>query len=360
MSKAAYAILFCTIAMIFSVGGQGFALPIPPNKKLRIRADLPACNVAEYYRQAAQHYNAGKWDSAAKVFNFVALYFPETTYGQDANFYAGVSYYNLNELEHANEAFSNYLQSQTNPEFFKETIEYKFCIAERFRLGEKRRYFGAKHLPKWGSGIEIAVGIYDEVVAAMPSLEIGASALYGKGCLLLYQRDYRSSIEAFQLLISRFPKAELAPECFLQINQAYLVQCQKEFQNPDLLALAEINLRKFEEQFPGEERLMEARYEFHRIKEVYASGMYNTAYFYERINQPLAAVIYYQKAICDFPDTEVACICRRRLESFCPQALEDLERNLSKMKEPEVEEMEDVSSDIDFTSALNCGSLNAV
>ncbi len=311
--------------------------------------NVPVFSAVEHYKRASHFYNSEKWDKAAKEFRIVATHFPETTYGQDANYYLGVSYLNLNELDRSNEAFSKYLKSQTNPQFFQDSIEYKFYIAEKFRNGEKRRTLGFRQLPKWSYGYHHAIEIYDEVISAMPSNDIAAQAFYGKGCLLLMQKDYQGSVEAFQMLINRFPKCELAPDCFLQINRVYLEQCQREFQNPDLLAFAEINLRKFEMHFPSEERLDTARCELLRIKEVYAKGMYDTAYFYERINQPQAAVIYYQKAIVDFPETTVAYRCRSRLQSFCPRALEDLNNRPIEIQE----DIQEIPDAIDFTGCLN-------
>jgi outer membrane protein assembly factor BamD (BamD/ComL family) len=187
----------------------------------------------------------------------------------------------------------------------------------------------------------------------MPNHEIAARCYYGKGLILWRQREYRDSIEAFQTLIHRFPKSEFAPECFLAINRVYLDQCQREFQNPDLLALAEINLHKFEDQFPGEERLELAQRELQRIKEVYARGMYETASYYERVDQPGAAVIYYQKAILDFPETAIAQRCRARLSTFCPMALKDVEEFRAKVEDISLPE---VPEEIDFDGFEETGS----
>lgn len=334
---------FClTIGFSNSIDAAWSARP----KKISLLDEVVTLSCEEHYNRASEFYNSGKWDKAAKEFRLVAFNFPDTSYGQDANFFLGISYYNLKELDLANNAFSQYLQCQTNPRYFKECIDYKFSIAEQFREGAKRRYLSSKQMPKWAAGDDLAIEIYDEVIPAMPSNDIAARALYGKACLLWKQRDYRESIATFHTLINRFPKSELAPECFLLINKVYFEQCQREFQNPDLLAFAEINLQKFEDQFPGEERLEIAQCELLRIKEVYAQGMYETAYFYERIDEPRAAVIYYQKAIADFPETTVAKRCRNRLSAFCPMALQELDNYVPKVSDMGAPEIPD---DIDFS-----------
>ena len=124
--------------------------------------------------------------------------------------------------------------------------------------------------------------------------------------------------DSFQLLIRRFPKHELAPECYLYISKIYLEQSWYEYQNPDILAFAEINYRRFEKDFPREERLCEIQADLVAIKEIYAAGLYETGNFYERVRRPRAAVIYYHDAIHQFPDTCVAELCRERLDCLDP------------------------------------------
>lgn len=274
------------------------------------------------------HYNMGvdamekdDWDEASRQFRIVSNSFPNSSYAPDALFYLGAADYNIAEYDSANEAFSKYLKSQANPKFFLEAIDYKFAIAEQFKYGAKRRFFGSKHLPKWATGRSLAVEIYDEIISAMPCNEIAAKALYSKGCLQLQLKDYRQSIESFQSVTKRFPKHELAPECYRMITKVYLEQCQYEFQNPDILAFAQINLRRFKHDFQREERLTEAEQDVLRIKEVYARGLYDTGQFYERIQQPQASVIYYHNAIKQFPDTYVAELCKQRLYRLNPNMI---------------------------------------
>jgi len=275
------------------------------------------------------HFDAGSiaiegcnWHEAVIHFNIIAKCFPRTSYGQEAYFYLGIAYYNLGELDFANEAFSDYLKVQGNPRFFQETIEYKFCIAEKFTAGAKRRFFGTKQLPKWACGKDMALNIYDEVIAAVPCHEIAAQALVSKGYLQWSMQDYRGAIESFQQVIRRFPKEELAPECYLLISKVYLEQSYREFQNPDILAFAQINARKFSRDFPREERLCLVESDVMEIKELYAKGLYDIGRFYERTCKRRAAIIYYQNAIHQFPDTCVAGKCRERLFCIVPNYYE--------------------------------------
>lgn len=269
---------------------------------------------------AEGHYNAGlnalqcqQWQKAANQFYIITCTFPNSTYAQDAYFHMGVAYFNLQEFDFSNEAFSAYLKLHGNPLFFQQVIEYKLAIANKFRSGAKKRFFGLKQLPKWAPGESMALEIYDEVIAAMPCHDLAAVALFEKGCLSLEYRNFSDSVESFQLLIRRFPKHELACESYLKIGTVYLIQSRIEFQNPDLLALAQINLRKFQLDFPRDERACQLEQDAQAMKEIYAQGLYDVGMVYERMRKPGASEFYYKSAINQFPDTVVAQLCEQRL-----------------------------------------------
>ena len=160
---------------------------------------------------------------------------------------------------------------------FQDAIQYKFAIAEKLANGSKTRLLGTKHMPKWGSGRTLSVKVYDEVVAALPSNDLAARALFSKACILWDHKEYRPAIENFQLVIKRFPKHELVPESYVSISKIFVEQSFNEFQNPDILTFTEINLRRFKLDFPREERIAEVEKDIATIKEYYAQGLYDRA-----------------------------------------------------------------------------------
>lgn len=283
------------------------------NGKIYDADEVATLSVEEHFELGCEAYNQKDWHEAIRQFSVITCSYPNTSYGKDSFFYLGVAYYYTDDCEFANQALSKYIQSQNNPKYFEEAIQYKFAVAEAFKEGARRRIFGSKRMPKWLRGYHIAIETYNEVIAAVPCHEIAAQALFSKGDLLWTMGDYREAVEAYQTLIRRFPKHELAPVSYLTINQIYLDQAKKEFQNPDILALAQLNLKKFHKDFPTEERLKEAEQNVLEIKEVYARGLFETGQFYERVQQPMASIIYYQSALKQFPETSVAKQCIERL-----------------------------------------------
>jgi outer membrane protein assembly factor BamD (BamD/ComL family) len=314
--KASIIFVFILIALFQPLHGV-------KNVKSKKQAQGESLNILapqEHFRLGTQALQDQQWAAAASHFSTVADHYPKSPYCQEALFHLGIAYYNLGELDQANEALTRYLQESVAPNNFEEAISYKFEIAEHFRAGAKRRIFGYRSMPKWLSGTESALDIYDEVIAALPNHELGGNALFCKGLLQWQMKMYKEGIESFQKFIKRFPKDEKGSQAYLNIAKIYLQESQVEQQNSDLLAFAEINLRHFEEDFPRDERLEAAKLELLAVKEVYAKGLWETGQFYERLGKPKASILYYRKAVNEFPETKIAELCRGRLRKFYPNA----------------------------------------
>lgn len=331
--------------------GQAEAAFVYHDGELTRKEDTPYLSPTDHFELGMNAFYNGDMPLAVKHLHIVSHNFSNTSYGQDAYYYLGIAYYRLCEFDLANCAFNGYLSCQSNPRYFQETVDYKFAIAEQFRKGARRHYRGSRFFPKWANGQCLALEIYDEVVASMPGDELTIKALYSKACLLWHMGEYRDSVDAFQTIIRRYPKNELAPESYVRIMKVYLDQAKRERQNPDLLTFAQMNLRRFEADFPRDAGIDTARADYHRLKEMYASALYEIAIFYERINEPRAAVIYYQKASFEFPETVVAQRSRYRLSSLCPAALIEPPKSNDEDNEEDAEEFPDLLQDIEFVDA---------
>ena len=306
--------IFLVIIFLFFVSPTLHSLK--PKSKAFASPEDADCYLTMRYNLGCKYYNLGAWRTAASNFEKVILFFPCSEAAAEASYYLAVCYFEMNEYDFANAEFSNYLKATSHPAYFEDAVYYKFCIAEHFKSGKRRRILKMRYFPKWGSAQDLALIIYDEVVAALPNHELTVRALYSKAELLQNLREYRESVETYQSIIRRFPKHEIVPACYLAITNVYLQQSRYEFQNPDILALVELNVRKFGEEYPRDERVEIAKNKVSAIKEMYAKGLCNLGLFYERMCQIPAAVIYYQSAIEEFPDTRVARFCRLRLNSL--------------------------------------------
>ncbi|MEI6531880.1 MAG: outer membrane protein assembly factor BamD, partial [Chlamydiota bacterium] len=264
-------------------------------------------------KQACHQFNEKKYEQAVGGLRKIIRYYPASPAATNAYYFMGISYYYLRDYDLANKAFTCYLEKDAAGLHFEEVMRYKFAIAEAFRKGECVHLFGARHLPKWLSADNEAIETYDEIISVMPGQELAVCSLWGKGALLLRSCQYKEGREALQTLIVAFPRHPLAIESYLEIACSYLKECQKESGNSDLLSLAAINIKKFQQAFPSEPRVKTAEKMYHQMQECYAAAVYEMAEFYERTCHPDAASIYYKAVLRDFPSTSYARFSSRAL-----------------------------------------------
>lgn len=288
------------------------------NGKLIDTKDIATLPVEGHYNLGIAALNKKEWDEAALQFRIVTINFPDSSWAKEAYYFLGVSYYHADDKDVANQHFSTYLEENPHPTYFDETFQYKLAIADAFRKGAKRHLFGYEKMPSWMPDRDLALQIYDEIITALPNSELAAKALLSKGNLLRKREEYRQSIEAYTQVIRKFPKTEHASVAYSLISRGYLQQAQADVHNPDILALAQINLKKFAADFPRDDKVQKGEDSLHEMKEIFANALYETGQFYERKKQPKASVLYYHNAITQFPDTKVAKDCKDRLNALQP------------------------------------------
>lgn len=273
-------------------------------------------SVQEYNSALQDAIAAQDWWAVVDYATIISYNFATTPFAQEAPFIMGEAYFKLGQYEYSNDAFTAYLNHASSPKHFEEAIHYKFTIAEMFTNGTKKRLFGSPKFPAWVPAKEDSIQIYDEVIAALPHSEIAGKALLSKARVQTYLEDYKPGIETLDLLIRRFPKNELAAEAYLEKNRILLRQCQGQDLDPDLLDLAEVNLRKFRLSFPREGRIAEAEKLLGEMEEIFAENLLDTGRFFEKTKKIPASIIYYTKVLAKYPNTEAASTARQKLESL--------------------------------------------
>jgi outer membrane assembly lipoprotein YfiO len=300
-----------TLTLAFTVASSIHAAP-------KIGSDRQAPHAAVLSVQ--DHFSLGMkaiaeedWIGAEREMRTVILNFPSSAFTREARYFVAVALFKQEEFDRASQQFRDYLDHERSPKHLEEVFEYKLAIANCFAAGARRRPFGYTRLPKLLSARTEALDLYDEIIATLPSHSLAAEALFAEAKLLADLKEFNEAIEKLQILIGRFPRHSQTPQAYLSIGELYLQLSRQQQHDPDLLALAMINVRKFRQDFPTDERLIQAEGALVEMREVYAGGLIETGRFYERTKKPQAAVIYYRTAVRDYPSTEAARRAEERL-----------------------------------------------
>ncbi|PCI78367.1 hypothetical protein COB21_00605 [Candidatus Aerophobetes bacterium] len=278
-----------------------------------VEANVEYENASDYYRRMVTSMQEKHWREACFYGEELVARFPDSPLSFETYFTLGEASFNLASYEKANEFFTSYLKNDPSPKYFQKTLAYKFSIAEAFDKGHKKHLFGVQKLPKLLKGYEDAIALYDEVITTLPRDPLAARSLYQKGMLLLKQEEYTKSIDTLQTLIRRFPRHALTPQAYVGVCQVYATHYENVFADPDYLDLAEINLRKFKFDFPGESRVQECESFILSMKEYLAADLYEIGDFYRRTKKTKAAAIYFSKILKKYPETSFATKAKRFL-----------------------------------------------
>ncbi|MCE5294614.1 MAG: outer membrane protein assembly factor BamD [Chlamydiales bacterium] len=311
--RAIFLVLLCVLAPNLAEAGY-----IIKDGRFIDTKDIATLSVEEHYNLGVAALNNKDWEEAVHQFRVVTINFPATSWGKESYYFLGVAYFQANDKDLANQNFSTYLQENGHPVYFEETFQYKLAIADAFKKGAKRHLFGFEKLPSWMPDQDLAITIYDEIISSLPNNPIAAKALLSKGDLLRKREEFRGSIDAYSMVIRKFPRSEFASTAYSLISRVYLQQAQIDVHNPDILPLAQINIKKFSQDFPRDEKIQKAEDNLHEMKEIFANALYDTGQFYERKKQPKAAVLYYHTATVQFADTKIARNCKERLDALQP------------------------------------------
>lgn len=276
----------------------------------------PTLSVGEHYDNATTLLQEKKWSDALEHYQVIIYHFQQSPFYADSVYHVAVCYFFLGHFDLADKHFGFYLNTGGTLKHFEKVFEFKYHIAEYYREGRKKHLFGREGLPRVISGKGSAFELYNEVIASLPSREIAAKALASKADLLRSKKDFKSSIETLNVLIRRFPKHHLSAEAYITIGEIYLQQVKREAQNPDLIALAQVNMQRFHKSFPGDERSQHLEAQIFGMQEVHAASLFETGRFYERLKHPRASAIYYNDTIVRFPETESAKKSQERLKKL--------------------------------------------
>ncbi|MBJ7448793.1 MAG: outer membrane protein assembly factor BamD [Parachlamydiales bacterium] len=320
-NKLSYRFALAIIAATSVLSTPCYAVIGPQNDLKMSKRFQATATVQEHYQAGIDAVEACRWDEVVMQFQVVITSFPDSKYALESLYYLGIGYFYTGDYDFANQNLSLYLQMQTHPKHFYETMQYKYAIAEQFGMGARCHLFGLHALPKWMDSTELAITIYDEIIAALPNDELAAKSMYAKARLHYQMKEYTESIDNYQNFIRRFPKNELAPDAYLGIAQAYYCESLSQANNPDIQGLAQINLKRFRLDFPGDERIALAEEQLASMQETGAQVYLEMGYYYERIKHPEASILYYMTAIQQFPNTQSAINAQNRIDLLkqkCP------------------------------------------
>src|SRR5579872_6432098 len=105
------------------------------NGKVMNEAEVATMSVQEHYGLLLEAVQDENWDMVVQQATIMIQNFPDSPFYQESFYFLGLGFFHKEEYDIANQQLTTYLKKQTALQHFREAIELKFQIADRFGGG---------------------------------------------------------------------------------------------------------------------------------------------------------------------------------------------------------------------------------
>lgn len=259
--------------------------------------------IDEHAKLARSALDKELWSEAQSQYQIILRATKEGKLFAEALYNLAWANYKLGLYEEANTLLSDYLKELPRDERYDDIVELKFRLAQKFELGARRRIFGWSFMPRWLSGRDIALEIYEEVAQALPRSELAGKALLARSNMFIKNKRYNEARVALEQVITDFDRNPIALEAFEKLSKLYLREMETTSRSEELLELAKINEQKLAKRFPNA-NLEQVKTAIAKMRELYAQSLLDTAYLYHKKGKLEAAKLYLGRLKALYSDTQ--------------------------------------------------------
>ena len=263
--------------------------------------------------EVARKFQAKKdYDNAIGAYRRLLARWPTSSAAQEARLGLGESLVELGYLYKGFKEYQNLIEKHPNSPYFDTVLERQFDIGSRFLAGAKHRIWRLRIF----SGLGKAVEVFEHVVKNGPYSPVGPEAQFRIGLAYEKQRDYISAVHAYEKVLERYPKLPIAEEAQFEIGWAYMKEAgRSEYDqnnaNQSITAFNDFLLR-----FPDSNKTKRVEQVRVELKQEQSRGLFQIAAFYEKRNNPKAALIYYNEVIEQNPKSDWAGNAQRKITAL--------------------------------------------
>ncbi|MCH9616969.1 MAG: Cell division coordinator CpoB [Chlamydiia bacterium] len=241
---------------------------------------------------------------------------PESVFAKETYYFRALAYFHKDDPDLANRNLSTFLEMEGSSRYFKEALNYKYFIAEKFENGYYGHLFGVSALPRLESMWDTAYQLYDEVAMTLPRSDIAAKATFRKAGMLRQDGQFEESIEAYTALIRRFPTLPLAQESYIEIAKVYKKQVKDDYLDVKCYKFALINQKRFLSAYPSSNLKVQMEEIVLDIIDLFAEDVYKSALYFEKKDNVTSAVMYLKSLVSQYPKSKFAVLASQKIAAF--------------------------------------------
>ncbi|MBU2044205.1 MAG: outer membrane protein assembly factor BamD [Candidatus Omnitrophica bacterium] len=253
------------------------------------------------YKAALKIFEEGRYKEAYAEFKKLLANYPDAKEAAESQYYLGRS---LEKLDKSYEAFLAYQQlidSYPNSQRINEVIEREYNIGEYFLNREHKKWLG---ISLYDFVEHPSIEIFNRLVAKAPYSEYAPRAQYKLGIILFELGRFDEARDAFQKVVDNYSDSEWAAPAKYQLAIATAKAFPGADYDSSYLKEATARLAEFIKNHPEAQISVEAEGQLKILRNREAKKDFEIGQFYEGQNQYKSALIYYQKVIDNYADSD--------------------------------------------------------
>jgi len=274
-------------------------------------AGTDARNALDLMNKARAYEERGSRGSAIKNYNRVYKKYPNSVYSSEALYRAGKLYHARRQFSKAFISFQQVLARYPNTPRFNEIIGEEYRLASALLDGARPFYWG------WLPGMrnrEKGIEIFEYILASAPYSDYAPLALMNIARGHQKLRNTEEAIDSLDRMINTYPQSLLAPDAYLQLAKAHASLVDGPNYDQTSSKDAATYFEDFIILFPNDAGVSTAAKGMSDMKTVLAESKIRIGDFYfRRRHNYIAAKVFYNEAITDYPDSAVAAKAKKRL-----------------------------------------------
>jgi len=253
------------------------------------------------YKSAVRYFEKDEYKDAYREFKKLLVHYPDSREAAEAQYYLALC---LEKFDKPYEAFLEYkklIDTYPNSQRINEVVEREYSIGEYYLNREHKKWLGISF---YDFVEHPSIEIFQTIVNKVPYSEYAPRAQYKTGIILMQLGRYDEARDAFQKTIDNYSDSEWATPAKYQLA----IATSKAFPGADYdssyLKEATERLDEFIKEHPDAQISSTAQDQLKELRNREAKKAFDTALFYENQDQYRSAVIYLNKVVSVYPDSD--------------------------------------------------------
>ncbi|MFM2081352.1 MAG: hypothetical protein RL380_43 [Verrucomicrobiota bacterium] len=265
----------------------------------------------EQMEVAQEAFDKKDFDTARKAAFRVEKNWPLSDYTPQAQYLIGRCYEEQKNDEKAFKAYQRLIEHSPKADNYQEIRERQLQIANRYLDGQ---WFKLWNYVPFFPNMDKTADMYGKIIKSGPYSDVAAQSQLKLGEAREKQSDAKAAVRAYQTAADRFnDRPGIAADALWKTGLAYKKQCTSSEYDSNLASQAIASFTDFMTLYPQDARVAEAQKFIGELKTEAARGNWGIAQYYEKNKKWAAARVYYNEAVVQEPNSELAAKARTRI-----------------------------------------------